>query len=349
MNRPLHRLLPVLLAVQATLVLQADTTGRISGKVVNRKGEPLPAAVVTLKRPDISWTKVLVVNAKGQFMQVGLDPKEFDLTVTCPGYADFGKRVKIPLGELLAETITLSTPEERLAEVRASGKAPADDAGVLAENEATEATNQGISLYKEKKFAEAQPVLEVAQTKFLQSLEKTKDEKDRASLQERLATAERLLGIVLAQNFATDPSRTALATKAQPLLEKVLARKADDAFALQAIVELAKARKDADLEKKYKPALDKLVGPKPENSYNEAVTAFNAGKNAEAKEHLLKAIAIDPKFGESYYLLGMVEYGNMNLKACKTALMKYLEVDPKGKKAGEVKEMLADPSLKNIK
>lgn len=347
--RPLNRILPVIVAAAATLVLHADTTGRVAGKVTNKKGEPLAEAVVTLKRIDITWTKVIPVTAKGAFLQVGLEPKEFDVTVSCKGYVDNIRRVKVPLGEVATENFTLLTAEEQLAEARTSGKAPVEDAGVRAENEATDATNQAIALYKERKFAEAQPLLEAAQLKFNQSLQKTKDEAAKTSLTDNLATSERLLGIVMANNYAADPAKADLAAKAQPLLEKALARKPDDLFSLQAIVDLAKARKDADLEKKYKPALDKLVGPKPENSYNDAVAAFNAGKAKEAKDFLMSTIQIDPKFAESYYLLGMVEYGNMNLKACKESLLKYLELDPKGKKSAEVKEMLNDPSLKKIK
>jgi hypothetical protein len=337
------------MVVAATFSLHAETTGRISGRVVNKKGEPLPAAILTLKRTDITWVKVLPINAKGNFMQVGLEPKDFDVVVTCPGYVDFQERVKIPLGDVKTLVVTMLTPQENLTEAKASGKVIVDEAGVKAENEAAEAANQAFNLYKEKKYAEAQPLLETAQIKFKESIEKTKEAEAKATLEENLSTAERVLGIVMALNFAADPTKAELATKAQPLLERTLAKKANDTYALMAIVELAKAKKDADLEKKYRGALDKLVGPKPEEAYNEAVAAFNAGKAKEAKDSLVKAIQLDPKFSESYYLLGMVEYGNNNLKACKEALLKYLELDPNGKKAGDVKEMLNDPSLKKVK
>jgi tetratricopeptide (TPR) repeat protein len=349
MNPHALRIVPALMMLTACLGLSAQTTGRIVGKVVNKKGEPLPNAIVTLKRIDITWVKPLTLTPKGTFLQVGLDPKEFDLQVSCPGYTEFTKRVKIPLGEMLTENVTMLTAEETLAEARAAGKAPVEDPGVKAENEATEATNQAISFYKEKKYAEALPLLEMAQTKFKDSIEKTKATEAKATLESNLATTERVLGIVMAHTFVADPSKAELASKAVPLLEKSLAKKADDPFTLQAIVDLARAKKDADLEKKYLPALNKLVGPKPETAYNDAVIAFNAGNSKEAKEFLLKALKIDPKFPESYYLLGMVEYANMNLKGCKEALLKYLELDPNGKKAGDVKEMLNDPSLKKIK
>lgn len=349
MKFSVNRSLPALVAFTAAFCLHAETTGRITGKVVNKKGEPLPAAVVTLKRADITWVKTLTLSAKGTFLQVGLDPKEYNLVVTCPGYADFTEKVKIPLGDVLNKTIEMLTNEEAIGAARAAGKVAVDDSAMKAENEATEATNEAIGLYKEQKYAEAQPLLETAQAKFKESIAKAADPEAKATLEGNLATAERILGIVLVHNFSKDASKAETAAKAQVLLEKAFAKKADDPFVLQALVDLAKAKKDTDLEKKYKPALDKLVGPKPEVAYNEAVIAFNAGKAKEAKEHLQKAIQIDPKFAESYYLLGMVEYGNMNLKACKESLLKYLEISPNGKKAGEVKEMLNDPSLKKIK
>ena len=349
MRLSLNRILPAIVALAAAISVHAETTGRITGKVANKKGEPLTNAVVTLKRIDINWTKVLQLNAKATFLQVGLEPKEFTVVVSCPGYVDFTDKVKIPLGDVLVKNIEMLTSAEVVAEGKAAGTTVVIDAGAKAEGEATEATNQAIAFYKEKKFAEALPLLEKAQLKFKESIAKTTDVEVKATLEGNLVTTERVLGIVLANNFAADPAKAELAAKAQPLLEKAIANKPDDVFALQAIIDLAKAKKDAALESKHKPALDKLIGPKPEMAYNEAVVAFNANNMKVAKEHLLKAIAIDPKFSESYYLLGMVEYGEGNLKASKTALLKYLELDPNGKKAADVKEALNDPGIKKIK
>ena len=45
----------------------------------------------------------------------------------------------------------------------------------------------------------------------------------------------------------------------------------------------------------------------------------------------------------------MVEFGENNLKGTKHNLQKYLELAPAGKNSATAKEMLKDPSLKNIK
>ena len=77
--------------------------------------------------------------------------------------------------------------------------------------------------------------------------------------------------------------------------------------------------------------------------------AFNAGKSREAKAHWLKTLEIAPTYAEAHYMLAMVEFGNNNLRGTKQHLQKYLELAPNGKNAATAKEMLKDPSLKNIK
>jgi tetratricopeptide (TPR) repeat protein len=84
-------------------------------------------------------------------------------------------------------------------------------------------------------------------------------------------------------------------------------------------------------------------------AYNKGVEAFNAGNTKEAKAHWLKTLEIAPTYGEAHYMLAMVDFADNNLKGTKQHLQKYLEVSPTGKNAATAKEMLKDPSLKNIK
>jgi len=345
----MRSIIPAFLVLACTLSLQADTTGRIAGKVTNKKGEPLPQAQVVIKRLDINWVKEIKPNASGTFLQVGLEPKEFELKVSCKGYVDHVEVVKIPLGDTLTKNVTLLTQEEAVSSAVAAGKAPVEDPGMKAENEATDSFNKAVLFYNERKYQDAQPLLVIAQAKFTESLEKTKDEEAKTTVKASLTKIDRVLGIVYAENFLAQPTSAELAAKAIPLLEKAVERKADDGQALQTLVNVAKARKDQDLLRKYQPLLDKILGPRPELAYNDAVNAFNAGDMATAKANLQKALAADPKFADSYYLMGMVEYGLGNLKATKESFLKYLEIAPTGKKAGEVKEMLNDPSLKRLK
>jgi tetratricopeptide (TPR) repeat protein len=95
--------------------------------------------------------------------------------------------------------------------------------------------------------------------------------------------------------------------------------------------------------------LETLQGPNPDVIYNKGVEAFNAGKSKEAKAQWLKALEVAPTYAEAHYMLAMVEFGENNLRGTKQHLLKYLEIAPNGKNASTAKEMLKDPSLKNIK
>ena len=100
------------------------------------------------------------------------------------------------------------------------------------------------------------------------------------------------------------------------------------------------ARKDAANEAKYRAMLEKLTGPNPDITYNRAVEAFNAGKNKEAREQVDATLRINPKHAEAHYLLALLDLGDGHMAPARAALLKYLELAPNGKKAGEVKEIL---------
>ena len=74
--------------------------------------------------------------------------------------------------------------------------------------------------------------------------------------------------------------------------------------------------------------------------FNDAAKLINSGKDAQAESLLKQAIAVDDKFAQAYYELGMV-YVRMGKNAdAKTNLQKYLDLEPNGKDAATAKEML---------
>jgi len=344
------RIVPALVLTLAVLPLVADSTGRISGKITGKDGKPVSSAKVSIKRVDINWTKELKVSDKGTFMQVGLDPKEFDIQVSAEGFASHIERVKIPLGDVLIKEIVLLTPAEAGKAAIASGKAVVvDDPGASLDSTGSEAFNQAVALYNEKKYTEALPLVELAYQSLKESAEKTMDETAKADVEKKLITVERTYAVTLFEVGSASESKQDLLAKAKPMLEKSLASNAKDTRSLDALLKIAKTQKDKEAEKKYQAMVDAILGPRPELAYNEGVNAYNAGHMKVAKEHFLKAIEMDAKFPDSYFLLGMVEYAENNLKGTKSRLLKYLELAPNGKEAATAKEMLKDPSLKNVK
>ncbi|GLH66570.1 carboxypeptidase regulatory-like domain-containing protein [Geothrix edaphica] len=340
----MRRLISSILIPAACLSLYADTTGRISGRVQSKEGQPIIGAKVVLKRLDLAWIKELVTDKKGNFLQVGLDPKEFELTVSAAGYADSKEMVKIPLGDVLMKNITLLTAEQaRAASLAAAGPAAvAADSGAALDAEGRDAFNAAIPLYNEGNYQEALPHVDKAYKTLTEALTKLKDDAAKAELAPELLKIERVLGICIAQAGTKKE-------EAEPYLLKALERNPKDERVIAGLIETSKAKADAAAEQKYTAMLEAIQGPNPDVIYNKGVEAFNGGRTKEAKTHLLKALEVDPKYAEAHYLLAMVEFGENNLKGTKTHLEKYIELAPTGKNAATAREMLKDPSLKRIK
>jgi tetratricopeptide (TPR) repeat protein len=87
-------------------------------------------------------------------------------------------------------------------------------------------------------------------------------------------------------------------------------------------------------------AADKM----PKNAgmlFNDAAKQINAGNDAAAETLLKQAIAADESLAVAYYELGMVYVRAGKTAEAKTALTKYIELDPNGREAATAKEMLS--------
>jgi tetratricopeptide (TPR) repeat protein len=328
----------------ACLSLHAEQTGRISGKVTTKDGKPIPGAKINLKRTDRNWTKDLVADKNGNFLQVGLEPKDFTMLVTADGFVGYTEPIKIPLADVLIKNITLLTPAEARAQAPTTGGTAvvSDDPGAALDAEGRDAFNLAIPLYNEGKYDEALPQVEKAYKILVEAKEKLKDEKAKEELAPEILKIERVLGICIAQ--AGEKKEVG-----EPYLLKALERNPKDERVIMGLIEISKAKADKAAEQKYAALLETLQGPNPDLYYNKGVEAFNAGKSKEAKTQWLKALEIAPTYAEAHYMLAMVEFGENNLKGTKVHLEKYLEIAPTGKNAATAKEMLKDPSLKRIK
>lgn len=335
-------IIPALLMPAICLSLAADTTGRIAGKVTNKAGQPIAGATVTLKRIDINWSKQLTTAANGTYIQAGLEPKDFDIIVEAAGYQSQTMRRKIDFKEVNKLDFVLFTEKEAQAE--ALKAAIADNPGLALDAAGSDAFNQAVAFYNTQMYPEALPLVDKAHKNLSEAIEKAKDEESKAETRGKLVTVERVHGLVLYEVGKTntdEAQKKAQWLQAEPMLAASLERAPKDQRLLTALHDVAKLKGDAAAAKQYQARIDEIVGPRPELAYNQGVEAFNASKYSDAKVFFEKAIQTDPKFADSYYMLGLVETNQNHLKAAKAAFDKYLEIAPSGKKAGEVKELLA--------
>jgi len=333
-----------------SMSLAAQTTGRIQGKVVDSAGKPILTASIVLKRLDITSVRELKVNASGNFFQVGLHPTEYEMTVSATGYVDHKEIVKIPLGDVLAKEITLKTPAEAQAEM--GQQVAAGNPGAAKANEGVAAYNDAVQLYNNRNYAAAIPKLEIAVEHFREALSSATEDSVKADAEKNLNTAEKILAFSLFEiGKSNSEQRNDSWLKAESVLKDNLEKTSGEERAQIAmrLSEIAGMKGDAEAEAKYNDIAESIVGPSVEGAYNKGVDLYNAGRLSEAKPHLKKAVEINPDFAESYYLLAICEYADGNLKAAKDNLQKYLKLAPNGKYASEVKAMLEDPSLKDVR
>ncbi|HJU83857.1 MAG TPA: tetratricopeptide repeat protein [Holophagaceae bacterium] len=345
MNRFRRFLLPALI-LGAVPGLMADSSSyvRASITVVGKDGKPIAGVKVTIRRTDTGWKKEYTTDAKGNFISGGIPSsanRVFEVTASKDGYSITQEMTDFPLQTetLLRKEFTLYKPSEAPAGQPGAATpvaaAPADDPAAKSESDARKAFNDtALPLVQAGKYADALPILDKAYKDMNDALPQIKDAAEKDELEKTvLPLVEKTYGLSL---FQAGKKEDAL-----PYLEKVVVREPKNANILTALVQGYAAKKDKANESKYQAMLDAVTGPRPDAAYNKGVEAFNKGRMKEAKDHLHKAIEIDPNFADAYYLLGMVEYGNNNLAGAKAHFRKYLELAPTGSHAADVKDALA--------
>ena len=215
----MRRLVFALMLPVACLSLQAEQTGRISGQILTKDGKPVPGVKINLKRTDRNWSKDLSIDKSGKYLQVGLEPREFELTISAQGFTDYKEIIKIPLADVLVKNVTMLTPAEARTKVLATGGtlAVVEDPGAALDAEGREAFNQAIPFYNEGKYEDALPLVEKAHKALSEAMTKLKNEESKAELAPEFLKIERVLGICLAQAGAVKEA-------GEPYLLKALER-----------------------------------------------------------------------------------------------------------------------------
>ena len=301
--RRLLALSAVLLAFSADVF--AIGQARITGKIVDAvTKKPLPKAAITVKAVEgKNFNQNFKVKQDGSYAIFLLDGTlRYEFTYSAPGYTAYSDVMKLKLGE----------PNVRDIELRPEGAAVAVvPASEIKLDPAVTAYNEGAALANEGKDAEAV-----------------------AKFEEAVAAKPEL--IQGWQALARVSVRTKNYDRAIAAAQKALEADSEDIDMFAVLYEAYTGKGNKAKAAEYKTKMPANAGL----LFNDAAKAINSGKDAEAEPLLRQAIAADASFAPAYYELGMLYVRSGKNADARQSLLKYLELDPNGRDAATAKEML---------
>ena len=303
-----HLALSLVLLLAAAGSAFAGTEARLSGKVTDAATkEPIKDAVVSLESTEKMTVKQSSkTKADGSYALFVLDGTvRYKLTVVAAGYDKVeNPQVKLSIG-------INETKDFALTKAGAAGTTATVPAAEIKPDPATEAYNEGAALANAGDIEGAIKKFEAA-----------------------VAAKPDLLAGWAA--LAKMQNRQKNYQKAIDAAAKVL--EIDDSD-----VDMLNVQYSAYTALGDKANAAKISAKLPKNSgalFNDAAKAINAGDDAAAEKLLKQAIAVDEKFAQAHYELGMIYVRAGKSADAKAMLQKYLELDPDGKDAATAKEMM---------
>ena len=308
-----HLALSLVLILAAAGNAFAGAEARMAGKVLDGvTKEPIPNAVVKYEAVEGKTVKSEVKSKKdGKFAVFVLDGSiKYKFTVSADGYESTEETLKLALGGTTDKNWEIYKPGARPAE---GGAVPAGGGVVVSKADPSVVLfNEGAILANSKDYAGAI-----------------------AKWNEAIALKPDMTAAWMA--LAKTYNRQKEYPKAIEAANKVLEIDDSDTEMLSILNQAYSATGDKANAAKYAAKL-----PKNANAlYNDAAKAINANDDGSAEGLLKQAITADESFALAHYELGMIYVRAGKSAEAKTALSKYLELDPSGKNAATAKEMMA--------
>jgi len=281
--------------------IMAGPQARISGRVIDGEGNPIPTATITITTDEQpSFEKVIKVTDKGTFKALILDATmHYVFHVEAPGFLPYQEPFKVAIGTMDNDfEFTLKTQQEELA-------LKAED---LMSQPGYKEVDEGRKLFKEGKKEEAEELFKaalVAVPDLLPALEHLAEvQYELGKKDEALKTAKKCLE-------ADDESLGCLAIAANVSGEKG----------------------DTEAQKEYMERYQELNPDDPATLFNQAVEFLNANDDEKARPLLEQCLSVDPEYPKCLFHMGMVKLRAGDMEGAKADLEKYLEVAPEGEDA----------------
>jgi tetratricopeptide (TPR) repeat protein len=322
----MHRISRHLVSVTAllTVVLLAAPalaqTGGLRGKVTDAQGAPVEGAIVKIEGKSTSRKAEVKTNKKGEYIQIGLFPGDYKVTVEKGGMS-ISMDTRVALGDPTQMDLSLKpqagqpNPEQAERDAKLRGLF---EAGVTA----VQAGNYDDAIAK---FTEATTMLPTCHVCYYN------------------------IGAAYAKKAqaAQGDAATELWAKTEENYKKSVELKPDYSDGWAALAALYNQQKKFDLAAQ---ASEKASGPAGAAGapgggsapalYNQGVIFWNQNKYNEAKDKFDAATKADPKYSEAWYRLGMAYMNLGDTKKAVESFEGYLQNDPNGSHAAEVKQAI---------
>lgn len=341
----IRRTLAIFVAV-AALAFAAPAfaqTGQVRGVITDAQGNPVDGAKVVLQNADNGAPPMTTKsNKKGEYMQVGLTPGHYKVTVS-KGDLSVTQDVQVHL-EMAMLDIKLvpsegprrgSKEEAAAAKAKAAAMTQAFTDGVSL---SSQAGHEDEAIAKFQEVAAAIPNCVACYTNIgtVQGREK-KYEDAEASFKKAIDLYENADA-----TFKGNPDNVNSAANAYTGLANVY--NAEKKFDLA--VETQKKAGELQSSAAGAPGATGAAGAaapagNANSIFNQGVILWNAGKIPEAKAQFEQAVKLDPTLADAHYWLGMALVNGGNTAEAKSHFEEYLKLAPTGQYADTAKAILA--------
>ncbi|MEP6802439.1 MAG: carboxypeptidase regulatory-like domain-containing protein [Acidobacteriota bacterium] len=320
--------------------------GRLDGTVVDQNGNPVVDAVVQLRLKGEGTD--LKTDKSGKWAVLGINGGAWSIDVSAPGFQTFKTTVqvsevlRVPMMKI--QMVAAVKQEATEASITVGGRkispetAAAIEKGNVAMRAADELSKAYDACRSAPKPGEDSPEAQEACSKSAQS-----------SRSAKLIEAQEAFGLALKDLPDNGSILTNLELayylngnldEASKYARQIVAQNPADApsWMMIAKVELERGHFDAGKEALSHVPEEKLTDPIP--FLNMGILYYNKKRSADAEESFTKAIARRADLSEAYYYRGLARMQGKNNAGAKADFQKYMQMDPKGKDADTVKDIL---------
>lgn len=310
MFRKLQTLTIVLALVLGLAPAALAQTGMLKGKVIDPAGKPVEGAQVVIEFADgVTRQFKVKTDRRGEFIQIGLQPGNYKVTVTVDKLGTVSQPTRVTLGRT-AEV------DFNFADAAASGVDPAAAAKAA---ELKKLFAEGVAASDAKDFDTAIEKFEAAAVVMPECYDCYYNIGFAYSQKKDFEKAEAawLKAVELNPNYSEALNSLATLYNNQ--------KRFDEAAAMGARAAAAGGG----------------AGGSADAIYNQGVILWNQQKVEEAKAKFEEALQANPEHPEARFQLGMAQLNQGDVPGAIASFEKYLQVAPTGQFADQAKGMLA--------